>query len=70
VEATVRWFDRGRGYGFLLSDDGTSEAFVHMETLRRGGLLGLATGQRLHACLGDGPRGLVAIEVEAAEPPR
>ncbi|WP_448585472.1 cold-shock protein [Thermaurantiacus sp.] len=64
VEATVRWFDRGRGYGFLLSDDGTREAFVHMETLRRSGLGSVATGERLRACLGEGPRGLVALEVE------
>jgi CspA family cold shock protein len=59
----VRWFNRSRGYGFLLRDDGGTQVFVHMETVRRSGFEGLAPGQRLRARIYDGPRGALAVQL-------
>lgn len=55
-EGTVKWFDRAKGYGFICLGDAV-EAFVHMETLRRGGILTLEEGDRLHVVISDGPKG-------------
>lgn len=63
----VRWFNRTRGYGFLLASDGVTQIFVHMETVRRGGFDILHPGQRLLVRTASGPRGLFAVTIAPEE---
>ena len=69
VEATVKWFNAEKGYGFVELTGGRSDAFLHLKTLRQFGRETLPSGAKLRAVVRSGSRGAQVvrlIEVDAA----
>ncbi len=64
VSAEVKWFDPVKGYGFLTRGEGTQDIFIHMETLRREGVLPIQAGQFLNVRIGDSNKGPQVAEIE------
>ncbi|MEM6373040.1 MAG: cold shock domain-containing protein [Pseudomonadota bacterium] len=63
----VKWFDKGKGFGFANVFGAPEDVFLHVEVLRRSGLSDLAPGEALALRVIDGKRGRMAAEVQAWE---
>lgn len=63
----VKWFDKGKGFGFANIFGRDDDVFLHVEVLRRSGLSDLQPGEALAMRVIDGKRGQMAAEVQAWE---
>ncbi len=52
-KGTVKFFNSGKGFGFIQQDGGGEDVFVHISSVERAGLEGLAEGQQLEFNLVD-----------------
>ncbi|MGE0651594.1 MAG: cold-shock protein [Alphaproteobacteria bacterium] len=63
VDATVKWFNADKGYGFVCQVDKERDVFIHMVTLRRSGVRELEAGQTVKVRIAEGPKGPQATEI-------
>ncbi|WP_119840213.1 cold-shock protein [Pseudooceanicola algae] len=69
VAARVKWFDKGKGFGFANVFGRPEDVFIHVEVLRASGLADLDPGEAIALRVIDGKRGRMAAEIRAWDAP-
>ena len=65
---TVKWFNPVKGFGFIVPDDGSDDAFVHISAVEQAGLSSLNEGQKVDFELQPGRNGrMAAAELKVVE---
>ena len=59
---TVKWFNAGKGFGFIARENG-EDVFVHFSAIQAGGFRSLQEGQSVEFQVTKGPKGLQAENV-------
>lgn len=62
IIGTVKWFNGGKGYGFI-SREGGEDVFVHFSAIQGDGYRNLEEGQRVEFNIEQGAKGLQAVNV-------
>jgi cold shock protein len=65
VSGKVKWFDETKGFGFVQSNDGGKDVFVHISVLNASGVQRLVEGQPVNMQVVDTPKGREAISIQA-----
>ena len=47
AKGTVKWFNSSKGFGFIEPESGGKDVFVHISSVERAGLTGLADAQKV-----------------------
>jgi CspA family cold shock protein len=65
VTGKVAWFHETRGFGFIHSDDGSRDVFVHITAIQKAGMKTLIEGQRVEFDVGEhnGKRAAVNLQI-------
>jgi CspA family cold shock protein len=61
---TVKWFDETKGYGFITSEDGGGDIFVHYSSIQGDGFKSLVEGDSVSFEVEQGEKGPKAVNVE------
>lgn len=75
LEATVKWFNPEKGFGFVELGDGSGDAFLHVATLQSSGHDSVEPGTKLGVQVGQGQKGrqvtaVLSVDTSTAAAPR
>jgi len=66
ITGVVKWFNPGKGYGFIAPDAGGDDIFVHISAVQHAGLRKLNEGERVRFALQQREGRVAAIGIERA----
>ncbi len=67
LEATVKWFNADKGYGFVALTDGSGDVFLHVNTLQAAGVQTVNPGATLRVRVGQGQKGRQVDQVTSVD---
>lgn len=77
LTGTIKWFNRSKGFGFIVPSDGTGDVFLPLAVLERSGFDEAPDGAGVVFDWAQGPKGRAAIQIveldmstAVARPPR
>ena len=63
----VKWFNDLKGFGFIEPDGGGPDIFAHFSAIAMEGFKTLKEGARVSYDVNEGPKGLLAANIRAAD---
>jgi cold shock protein len=63
LTGTVKWFDEGRGFGFIAQDGGGKDLFAHFSEIQSEGYKSLSENQRVEFEVKEGQKGPQASKI-------
>jgi len=74
-DATVKWFNPEKGFGFVALSDGSGDAFLHANTLSQAGFNAVSPGATMRVRIGQGQKGrqvseVISVDESTATPTR
>ena len=67
LDATVKWFNPDKGFGFVALADGSGDVFLHANALTNAGHSSVSPGASLRVRVGQGQKGRQVMEVLAVD---
>lgn len=63
IKGQVKWFNEFKGFGFIISVDGSKDVFVYFFVIQGNGFKILVEGQNVEFEIQDGQKGSVVVNV-------
>ncbi len=63
TKGTVKWFNEGKGFGFVTPEDGSKDCFVHHTAIQGEGFKSLREGEQVEFDVVQGQKGPAAENV-------
>ncbi|MWV17342.1 cold shock domain-containing protein CspD [Pseudomonas sp. L-22-4S-12] len=67
LSGKVKWFNNAKGYGFIVADGRDEDLFAHYSAIQMDGYKTLKAGQPVSFDILQGPKGLHAVNISAAQ---
>ena len=68
MNGTVKWFNDGKGYGFISNDEGGDDIFVHFSAIQTEGFRTLKEGQKVKVKILSVEENKISLSMKALEP--
>jgi len=67
LSGKIKWFNRSKGFGFIVPDDGASDVFLPLAVLERSGYTEAPDGAKITFEWAQGPKGRAATQILALD---